>query len=313
MKALGYGDPEFPPPPPTALGALITSTGHLRRGFVKKYISTWKWLTWMQQYPIIVFADRSTEAERQWVVDEMAGFRVLFYAQQANLNSGVMHGLYHQRGLLNGAHRYKWERYVGYLWANQFLGIEMYKHPALARLTYIMRFDDDIIVTKPSALDIFKDMQLRGIRVGWTQGFVAKATSGASGISRATARFACSPQRTAPLSDAWNRSRPRWTVTAGCVEVYHVGVFMTQHYIDFLRGMYIWEMLSSFWHEQDWKSVWELVYVPSREWKFYGCNIRTYHKDVKTTFRQPWFRKCDKHNSSALPLGNDVEPHPACG
>eukprot|EP00996_Jenningsia_fusiforme_P002983 NODE_378_length_2333_cov_30.612960_g352_i0.p1 GENE.NODE_378_length_2333_cov_30.612960_g352_i0~~NODE_378_length_2333_cov_30.612960_g352_i0.p1 ORF type:complete len:429 (+),score=60.74 NODE_378_length_2333_cov_30.612960_g352_i0:915-2201(+) len=307
----GYGNPSFPPPPPGALGGLMTMMRRLDERTLQTYVLTWKRLEWLKPYPLLIFLDGHDEKMEQYVRGEMPGQQIHFYTPQGNFHPGISYGLTHQQGFLAGGKYHFWKHYGGLQWANQFLGIEMYKHPAFANLTYIMRLDDDIYVTSPSTLDVFADMAHRGALVGWTQGFHSLLNSGAIGLEPATDDYVCSDRRTFPLSDVWNTSS-MWFVSAGCVEVYHRDVFQNQHYIEFLRGMSIWKMISNFWSEQDWKSVWQMVYVPGHRWHFYGCDLRTVHKNPRFTSLQPWFRKCEASNP-AYPFANQPRnPHRRC-
>ena len=149
--------------------------------------------------------------------------------------------------------QFSFNKYRGYLFCSQFFGYEVYRHPALSRVQYMLRLDDDINVPpNGSHFDIFEDMHTRGKRVGWVQWsrdhLPSRKMSGLYPLSR---QFACrTAVRQFPLATTYNMTSRIENLNAGCAEAYHVDVFMNDHYMRFLMWIQMWHGMTRFYLEQ---------------------------------------------------------------
>ena len=92
LERLGLAEPPPPPAAPSALGAVVTmSPGNSR---LKAYIKSWRRLTWVTKYPVLIFCDRD-KLTVQWEeeIRKAAGpLKLFFYTVDYNLNEDLVYG-----------------------------------------------------------------------------------------------------------------------------------------------------------------------------------------------------------------------------
>eukprot|EP00995_Heteronema_vittatum_P010179 NODE_560_length_1294_cov_550.994378_g404_i0.p1 GENE.NODE_560_length_1294_cov_550.994378_g404_i0~~NODE_560_length_1294_cov_550.994378_g404_i0.p1 ORF type:complete len:359 (+),score=105.55 NODE_560_length_1294_cov_550.994378_g404_i0:92-1168(+) len=182
------------------------------------------------------------------------------------------------------------KRGLGYIFCSQFLGFEMYKHPRLQTVDYILRLDDDITFDHPAEVDLFVDMAARNKTVGWNCIMRQWEKSSAQMDDRILAYVARRRSEGHVVQPLLDESMPqgRWDMRlfAGCVEIYKADLFRQPAYFDFLEAI---DMLDGIykhsWMEQAFKTLWMEIAVPKAEWQRYACELPTLHRGL----REQWF------------------------
>ena len=205
-------------------------------------------------YPAMVF-HIDTGEEDGWMNQTMKAelrrlapnLRIEFYGTQYTWPRGEGYGL------------------DGYIFCSQFLSYEMYRHPAVARLEYLFRFDEDITsFTRPDevvALDFFDFMAAEGLDVVAFQR-ATEFTHVMEHMCPRSAAYLLAEDKAPSGADQWRRVEQMFCNTrifdAGYIELYNLRrTFMSPAYfefleaIDFLQGIYVFD-----WREQSVKSVW---------------------------------------------------------
>lgn len=164
--------------------------------------------------------------------------------------------------------QYSWPReysFHGYKFCSQFLGYEIYRHPALQRLTYLFRVDEDVTSFTHAgdvvSLDYFEYMAARNVSIVGFQK-VKERDSVMQDLCSRSEEFFLKVEAETLGSIAWDRAQQMFCSTrdllGGYIELYNLqDIFMNKVYfeyiesIDYLQGVYKLE-----WREQSPKSLW---------------------------------------------------------
>lgn len=262
--------------------AIVTLHGRFKERLLY-YIPSWQKLTWIiHKYPVIIFYD----SENPWVTKE--------FVEEFQKNSPALCSIFFP---------VKQTFPDGYIWCSYFLSIEMYEHPAIEYLEYLIRFDDDVLVEQFAFFDIFQDMKENNISVGWKQNL---CDNGASLMTRShliaynwyqnKTKFGIMNQ-TDSFNLVWKTSIPKNTTgrsllmwhgfdhnlfyrsstIAGVVEMYKIEIFRSDLYREYAQLMKPSFNATAF-TEQITKTMWMEMLLPLSKFKFYACALSVFHK-----------------------------------
>jgi hypothetical protein len=271
--------------------AIITLHGRIKERLMT-YIPTWQRLTWIiGKYPVIIFYDSNNTWVNPVFIEE-------FQSKAPSICTIFIP--------VNQTHP------NGYIWCSIFLSIEMYKHPAIEYLDYLLRMDDDVAVDEFAFVDIFEDMKKNNISVGWKQNLCDNKHSLDTSyhlnaykwyqnkvnesVMNITDSFnlvwrTSIPKNTDGRSlEMWRQFGPqlyfRSTLIAGVVEMYRIDIFRSELYQEYAQFMKPGLENVAF-TEQITKTMWMEMLLPLSAFKSYACALSVYHKD--TSKIEHWF------------------------
>eukprot|EP00667_Euglena_gracilis_P002343 EG_transcript_2340 len=269
--------------PMAQMGAIVTLLDESERD-IMKFI--WFWYNYRfalnQHYPLWMFYIDGTleEAEKKAIIERVPGFEVKFFPVQYFVPTSYWRS--YNQWALNGSKGY------GYIYCSQFLGYEMFRHPAFETLQFYMRVDEDTHSPKkaPVLFDPFVFMKEHNVQFATSQIGIHSIELDNS-ISSAAWQYVRDVLRDA-VSPTWIRAQAfyaqenhaawdRW-IYAGCIEFAMVRLYQTPEFRDFMwrsdwvRGVYLHS-----WLEQATKTVWPLLVASPSEWRYF-CELVVYHR-----------------------------------